>query len=47
MMNFGVEKKVPHYFLDWNANVSKTKYVFMQKMEWLFDEDSADFFNED
>ena len=28
MVNFGVEKKVPHYFLDWNANVSKT---FMQK----------------
>ena len=33
MMNFHVEKKVPNFFIDWNASVSKTK---MQKLEWLF-----------
>ena len=33
MMNFHVEKKVPTFFIDWNARVSKTK---LQKLEWLF-----------
>ena len=35
--NFEVEKKVPNSFIDWNANVSKTKHALMQKMKWLFD----------
>ena len=33
MVNFVVEKKVSHYFLDWHAKVSITK---KQKLEWLF-----------